>query len=322
MTVEMRRLALAILAVFLASPAQETKFRADVRLVRLLATVKNPSGELVGTLGKGDFTVFDNGVKQEVAVFERQTAQPLSVALLVDNSLSTAKELRFENDSVSRFLKAVFSEGDPQDAVAFYSFSYDVTLLKSFNRRREPLEEAMRLLRPASGTSLYDAIYLVARDLQIRNGRRVIVAVTDGGDTTSAKNFRDALEAAQLADAVLYAVLVMPITNDAGRNVGGENALTTLAAGTAGRVFMPSVGPAVDAAFADILKELRTQYFLGYYPSGIPPSRERFHKVEVKVSNPSLRVLTRSGYYGVDEQPPSEAPVRAPAVRKATSRPE
>jgi Ca-activated chloride channel family protein len=257
-----------------------------------------------------------------VAVFERQTAQPLSVALLVDNSLSTAKELRFENDSVSRFLKAVFSEGDPQDAVAFYSFSYDVTLLKSFNRRREPLEEAMRLLRPASGTSLYDAIYLVARDLQIRNGRRVIVAVTDGGDTTSAKNFRDALEAAQLADAVLYAVLVMPITNDAGRNVGGENALTTLAAGTAGRVFMPSVGPAVDAAFADILKELRTQYFLGYYPNGIPQSRERFHKVEVKVSNPNLRVLARSGYYGVDEQPSSETPVRGPAVRKATSRPE
>jgi Ca-activated chloride channel family protein len=322
MTVEMRRLALAILAVFLALPAQDVKFRVDVRMVRLLATVRNPAGELVGTLGKSDFRVFDNGVEQEVAVFERQTAQPLSVALLVDNSLSTAKDLRFELDSVSHFLKAIFSEGDPQDAVAFYSFSYDVTLLKSFTHRREPLEEAMRLLRSDSGTSLYDAIYLVARDLQNRDGRRVIVVVTDGGDTTSAKRFGDALEAAQVADAVLYAVLVMPITNDAGRNVGGENALAALAAGTAGRVFTPNVGPAVDAAFIDILKELRTQYFLGYYPSGIPASGERFHKVEVKLTNPNLRVLARSGYYSEVGQPSSGAPVRRPAVRNATSRPE
>jgi Ca-activated chloride channel family protein len=292
---------------FLALRAQDTLFRVDVRLVHILATVKSPSGELVGTLAKEDFTVSDNGVKQELAVFERQTEQPLSVSLLVDTSLSTAKEVRYELDSVSRFMRAVFREGNPQDSVAIYSFSYDVTRLMSFTRRHERLEAALKMLKPDSGTSLYDAIYLASRDLEIRDGRRVMVLVTDGGDTTSAKNFRQALEAAQWADTVLYAVLVMPITNDVGRNVGGENALTMLAAGTAGRVFTPSVGSGVDAAFSDILKELRTQYFLGYYPRNVPPSRDSFHRLVVKVVNPDLQVLARSGYY--EEVNPRPAPL-------------
>jgi Ca-activated chloride channel family protein len=310
--------AVLALSAFLASRAQDTVFRVNVRLVRVLATVRNLSGELVGSLSKDDFTIFDNGVKQEVAVFERQTEQPLSIALLVDTSLSTAKDLQYELTSVSRFLKAVFSEGNPQDAVALYSFSYDVVLLASFTRRRERLEEASRQMKPSSGTSLYDAIYLASRDLELRDGRRVIVVITDGGDTTSAKKFPAALEAAQLADAVLYAILVVPITNEAGRNLGGENALAALAAGTAGRVFTPSLGPDLDRAFADILKELRTQYFLGFYPRGIPRSADRFHRLEVKVSNPNLRVVARSGYYGeVDEIPAPAEGKRGPAVRNA-----
>jgi Ca-activated chloride channel family protein len=308
-----------LLAASTAANPQEPLFRVDVRLVRVLATVRNPSGELVGNLSKDDFTVFDNGVKQEVAVFERQTEQPLSIALLVDNSLSTAKELRYETESVSRFLKAVFSEGHPQDTVAFYTFSYEVTLRASFTRRRERLEEAMKQLKAASGTSMYDAIYLASKDLEIREGRRVMVLITDGGDTTSSKRFHDALEAAQVADAVLYAILVVPITNEAGRNLGGENALTALAAGTAGRVFTPSVGPDLDRAFTDILQELRTQYFLGYYPRGVPSSGDRFHRLEIKVAQPNLRVVARSGYYGeIETKTPSSGPDRGPAVRKAT----
>ena len=118
-----------------------------------------------------------------------------------------------------------------------------------------------------------------------------MVIVTDGGDTTSNKNFHDALEAAQMADAVIYPMLVMPITNDAGRNIGGENALTTMAAGTGGRVFAPSVGPELDHAFAEILKDLRTQYLLGFYPKDVPPTKNRFHKIEVRVRRPDLRVL-------------------------------
>ncbi len=286
-----------------ARAQQPPVFRVDVRLVRILATVRNPSGDLVGTLGKDDFTIYDNGVRQDLAVFERQTEQPLSVALLVDTSLSTAIEFRYEIESVSRFLKAVFSEGNPDDTVALYSFSYNVTLQEGFTRRQVRLEQAMKQLKPDSGTSMYDAIYLISNDLSDRDGRHVLILVTDGGDTTSAKSFQDALQAAQLSDSVIYAILVMPITNDAGRNVGGENALVSLAAGTAGRVFTPSDTLSLDKAFSDILTELRTQYLLGYYPRGVPSSRERFHRLQVQVRNPELRVRARSGYYGESEQP-------------------
>ena len=96
-------------------------------------------------------------------------------------------------------------------------------------------------------------------------------------------------------------ILVMPITNDAGRNIGGENALAGLAAGTGGRVFTPSVGPTLDSAFAEILRDLRTQYLLGYYPRNVPPSRNRFHRLEVKLRRPDLRALARTGYYGESE---------------------
>jgi Ca-activated chloride channel family protein len=131
-----------------------------------------------------------------------------------------------------------------------------------------------------------------------------MVIVTDGGDTTSAKDFHAALNAAQLANTVIYPVLVMPITNDAGRNIGGENALTTMAAGTGGRVFTPALGAALDQAFSDIIKDLRTQYLLGYYPKNVPLTKERFHRLLVRVRRPDLRVTARNGYYGEAEDDP------------------
>ena len=156
----------------------------------------------------------------------------------------------------------------------------------------------LKQLKSAGGTSLYDAIFLASHELEYRNGRHVIVLVTDGGDTTSTENYHQALEAAQLADTIMFPVLVVPITNDAGRNVGGENALTTLAAGTGGRVFTPNLGAQLDRAFDDILRELRTQYLIGFYPKDVPPSKDRFHTLKVSVQSRNLRVSTRSGYYG------------------------
>ena len=297
-----RTAALTIALVTSVASAQAPTFRVDVGLVRLLVTVKDTQGQPIGSLEKGDFQIFDNGVKQEAALFERHTEQPLSVSVLVDNSASTAKEIRYELDSVSRFLKALFGTGNPQDAAALYSFNHEVVLRSSFTRRHERLERALRSFKSEAGTSMYDAIYLSSHELEDRQGRRVIIVVTDGGDTTSSKSFHDALEAAQRADAVLYAVLVIPITGDAGRNTGGEHALTTMSAGTGGRVFEPTIGPALDQAFSDILRDLRTQYLVGFYPRGVPPTKNRFHRLEVRVSQPGLRVLTRSGYYGIAEQ--------------------
>ena len=285
-----------------AQQPSEPIIKVNVRLVRMLVTVKDAAGQLFGSLNKGDFSVYDNGVKQEVAVFDRQTEQPLSVAMLVDTSASTGIELRYELDSVSRFLKVLLGEGNLDDTVALYSFNWQVTLLSSYTRRFARVDSMLKQLKSEGGTSMYDAIFLASRELEYRPGRHIIVLVTDGGDTTSSKDYHQALETAQLADAILYPVLVIPITNDAGRNVGGENALTTLAAGTGGHVFTPSLGAQLDRAFDDILRELRTQYLIGFYPKDVPPTKDRFHTLKVNVqnnsANRSLRVSTRSGYYG------------------------
>lgn len=288
-----------ISALCLAVPArpQETVIRVNVRLVRMLVTVKDSGGQLIGSLNKNDFAVFDNGVKQDIAVFERQTEQPLSVALMLDTSASVGIELRYELDSAAKFLKALVAEGNPGDTAALYAFNWRTTLVKSYTRRYALLDQALRQIKAEGGTSLYDAIYLVSRELEYRDGRHVMVIVTDGGDTTSSKDFHQALEAAQRADAVMYPVVVIPITNDAGRNIGGENALTTLAGGTGGRVFTPSSARELDRAFEDILRDLRTQYLIGYYPKDLPYTKERFHTLNVSVPASSLRVQTRSGYY-------------------------
>ena len=156
--------------------------------MRVVATVKNQAGELVGTLQKEDFEVYDNGVPQEIAVFERQTDQPLSVALLIDTSGSTAKELKYETDSASRFLNALLAEGNPEDAGGPLHLQLPGHL-------RTVLHPQLRLARPPAqdlarrGRHGALRCHLPGREqLEDREGRKVIVVVTDGGDTTQLRH--------------------------------------------------------------------------------------------------------------------------------------
>ena len=282
--------------------AYQDVIRAEVRLVPLLVTVKDTAGNLVGDLKKEDFKVFDNGVSQQISVFERRTEQPLSVTLLVDTSGSTAKDLKYETDSTARFLKALLREGNNNDQASLYSFNWEVQLQSSFTRRLARLEDKLHNLKAEGGTSLYDAVVFGCRDLEGRSGRHVVIVITDGGDTTSTWKYQDAIVSLHRADAIVFAILVVPITNGAGRNIGGENALATMTRDTGGRVFTPAVGSAMDQAFEDILRALRTQYLIGYYPRNIPPTGDRFHRVKVEGPRPGLQVSTRSGYYGSSDQ--------------------
>jgi len=292
--------AFVILAAALAGAAviARAQFKVEVKLVRLLVTVKDARGELISSLEKPEFTVYDSGVKQDIAVFEHHTELPLSVSLLIDTSGSTSSNLRYETTSLEKFLRALVREGNPQDTVALYAFNDEVTRLNSFTRREQRLVDSLKDLKARAGTSLYDAVHLASRDLNGREGRHVIVAVTDGGDTTSVKKYADAFDSAQNADAIIYPILVIPITNDAGRNLGGERALETLASGTGGRVFQPMGAAELDEAFTQILRDLRTQYLVGYYPRNLPADAPRFHLVRVELSRKDLRATTRTGYYG------------------------
>jgi Ca-activated chloride channel family protein len=277
--------------------AAQSTFRHDVTLVRLLVGVKNQAGELIGSLGKEEFEVLDCGVKQEIAVFEHQTTQPLSVSVLVDASGSTLKDIHYETTSIGKFFKALLKEGNARDMAALYSFNYEVTQMHVFTRDLNHLVAQLAKIKPTAGTSLYDAVHFAGHDLQGREGRHVMVIVSDGGDTTSHWKYHDALEAAQKADAVIYPIIVVPISNDAGRNIGGEHTLRQFASNTGGRVFFPSDAAGLDKAFAEILLDLRTQYLLGYYPKNLPKDAKVFHEVKVSVKRPDLQVSTRSGYY-------------------------
>lgn len=287
----------ACLPVFAQPEPKPPVIRVDVRLVRLLVTVKDFNGELVGNLTKSDFKILDNGVPQQVSLFEKYTEQPLSVALLMDTSGSIAKDLRIAVQSVKRFLNALIGEGNPADEASLFTFNYEVLQHTGFTRNLGLIERRIQPLKAEAGTSLYDAIVYGSQALESREGRHVVLVVTDGGDTTSSYRYHDALKAAHLADAPIYSILLMPITNDAGRNIGGENALTTLAQSTGGRMFTAAVGAELDQTLNEILKDLRTQYLIGFYPKGIPPTKNPFHTLRLELSRRDLQAITRSGYY-------------------------
>jgi Ca-activated chloride channel family protein len=283
----------------LTAAAQEDPpvFKVDVQLVRMLATVKNPQGELVGGLTKEQFEVLDNGVPQEISVFERQTTQPLSIALLVDCSRSTQRERGYQIDAMRKFVKALLKEGNPQDTAALYSFDTFVDLKVNYTRRFDRLSSALGRLTSEGGTSMFDAIFLAGEELQKRPGRRVVVIVSDGGDTASRARFETALESLHDANAVLYGIVTVPVPGEAGRNLRGENALIQFSQWTGGRVFFPSQNQQFGDAFLEILRDLRTQYLIGYYPRNVPPSRNRFHSVELRVNQPGYSIQARNGYF-------------------------
>ncbi len=276
---------------------QPPSFSVKVNLVRLLVSVRDRSGAPLTNLDKADFRVFDTETPQDIAVFERNTSLPLSVAIMIDTSGSTQIELHNEVDSVLKFIPMLLNAGNPEDRFALFSFNWRTNMEVDFSRNQHRAERVLHALRGEGGTSLYDAIYLVSDSLADKEGRHVMVVVTDGGDTTSYKRYSDALKAAQRADVVMYPVVVVPIANDAGRNTGGEHALATLAESTGGRIFYAAGFEQVDTAFAEILQELRTQYLLGYYPKNVREEPNLFHPVRVQVRDPSLKVTARSGYY-------------------------
>jgi len=287
--------------LFLAAPAlltaQDPVIRVDVKLIRILASVRDQFGQLAGGLNKEDFQVFDNSVEQQVAIFERSTSQPLSIMILLDISASVAKDLKYEVEASLRFARSLFKDGNEEDSIALITFNHEVRLVAGFTRRIRRLENAVTDIRTGAGTSLYDALFLGSEELEGREGRKVIICVTDGGDTASFKKFNAANVAVQRAQAAVYPVLVTPIVNDSGRNTGGENALQLIAERSGGRVLKPSSYDKLTQSFDEILRDLRTQYLLAFYPKNLSPSGNKFHRLEVKLRRPDLRVSARTGYY-------------------------
>jgi Ca-activated chloride channel homolog len=276
-----------------ASQQQRGGIKVNVQLVSVLASVLDEHNRPAIDIPREKFHVFEEGVEQKLEVFESETQQPLDLVLMIDASLSAHKEIAFEQEASARFIRQVLR---PDDRLAVYSVGEDVVALAEFTDNIARLESAVHKMPAGSGTSLYDAIYLGAHQLERRaeDRRRVIILVTDAGETTSYKDFDDARKAAVKSGALLYTIVVRPVKNESGRNTAGEHALDTITDTMGGAMFYPDQLQELDGIFDRINRELRTQYRLGYYPEPRGPANT-YRNIQVKVDG-NYQVRHRKTY--------------------------
>jgi len=276
--------------------AQEPAISVDVKLVNVFATVTDASGAPARTLTRDNFALFEDGVPQTVSVFNRESELPLSIVMAVDASLSTKKDLKLELVSARRFAHQVLR---PQDALALYQFSEVVEELVPFTSDLKRIDAGIERVHVRSATAMYDAIYLGSEALYKRPGRKVMVIITDGGDTMSSTSYQEALRAAQLSEATVYSMIVVPIEASAGRELGGEHALIQLSHDTGGKYYYADTLPRLERAFEQISEELRAQYLLAYYPVRRIAETD-FRKIRVELKGPAtegLKARHRTGYF-------------------------
>ncbi len=268
----------------------------DVKLVNVFATVTDANGAPAPALTQNNFEVFEDGVAQKISVFSRESQLPLSIVMAIDASLSTKKDIKLELASARKFAHEILR---PQDSIAVYQFSEVVEELVPFTSDLKRIDAAIDRVHVRSATAMYDAIYLGAEALYKREGRKVMVIITDGGDTMSSTTYQEALRAAQQAQATVYSIIIVPIEASAGRDLGGEHALIQLSHDTGGNYFYADTLPRLDEAFRRISDELRTQYLLAYYPvRRIADSDFRTIKVVLKgPGTEDLKARHRTGYY-------------------------
>ena len=274
--------------------AQRGRIRVSVNLVTVLVSVLDDHNRPAPDLPREAFQLFDEEKQQEIAVFESETSQPLDLALMIDASLSAHKEISFEQEAAAHFIRQVVRSGD---RLAVYSFDEDVTQRAAFSDNVVALQDAVRRIPNGAGTSIYDAVLLGSRSLADRadDRRRVIVLVTDAGETTSHYDFDAARREAVSANVLLYTIVVRPVKNENGRNTAGEHALETMTDTTGGAMFYPDTPQELTAIFDRIDRELRTQYRLAFYPNPRGPANT-YRSLDVKVPAGNYHVRHRKTY--------------------------
>jgi Ca-activated chloride channel homolog len=272
--------------------------RVNVKLVNIFTTVTDENGAPVGGLKKEDFKIYEDGEPQKIAVFDRQSGLPISVVLQIDSSLSTRKDLPLELESARRFAQTILR---PVDAMSIYQFNDVVDELQGFTSDLRAIDRAIGRVHASGATAVYDAVFLASQALAQRQGRKVMVVITDGGDTASHVDYSEALRAAQISEAIVYPIIMVPIEASAGRETGGEHALIQFSKDTGGKYYYASSLNQLDQAFRQISDELRTQYLLAYYPPKSANAGFRHIKVEVKPTpadaDREFHARYRAGYY-------------------------
>jgi Ca-activated chloride channel family protein len=279
-----------------------------IREVRLPVTVTDKKGEIVSGLTKNDFLIFEDKQQQEVRGFIDETnSPPVYVGVLMDTSPSTAGKLKFEQQSAKDFIYTVTRLR--KDRVAFVTFDHEVKLRQDFTDKLDDLDRAVdSVKKTGTNTALYDAIWQFCDEkLRSAPGRRVLVVITDGDDTYSRADLKDAIDIAQRTETTVFAISTkagfsgtVPGVEAGQVEDSGDKDLMKLCEETGGRAFFTGDQLALERSFTKISKELRSQYIVTY-----KPTNERydgtFRRVEVRLAGnrSGLKVRAKRGYMAV-----------------------
>jgi VWFA-related protein len=276
----------------------QTTIRAEVALVNLVFTAMDKNGRPVGGLTPKDFQVFENKQPQEIEYFSdlsKGSDIPLTIALLIDTSGSVKDKLEYEKTTAAEFFTEVLRPN--KDLALIIQFDSDVNLVQDFTQKQSDLLNALRSLRAGNSTALYDAIYLAADEkLRDETGRKVMVVITDGEDTSSKLHKEEAIEAAQKSDVLIYGIGVK--SNEFPSNFG---VLKKFAEETGGAFFSPRARLAeIQSAFRSIGEDIQGQYSLAYSPTN-KKKDGTFRAIDLRCKVGGVRIRVRKGYYAPKE---------------------
>jgi VWFA-related protein len=279
--------------------------------VDVYAIAEGRHGQLIRDLNKDDFELTEDAAPQKIEYFSRETNTPLSLGIAIDTSVSQGYLLGTEKEAAKTFLRSVLQSGDQAFVV---NFDEDVKLLQDFTDAATELARAIdsaeinetgkSILQEDSasstgGTHLYDAVYLASNELmKARLGRKVLVLVTDGEDQGSKTNLQESVESVEKANVVVYSIVVSDpeFYSLMGGTYHGAASVRQLARETGGRTIRVKSIEQIGQAFAQIARELRSQYLLGYSPSNVRHDGS-FRRIHVGVRGHNYIVRTRTGYY-------------------------
>ncbi len=307
-----RPLLLLFLATALAMPilirAQQPAFRSAIDVVSMNVTVTDSTNKYITDLTEQDFEIFEDGVKQELTLFNR-TNLPVALSLLIDTSSSMEDRMATAQDAAIGFVRKL----RPSDLGEVIGFDSRAEVLQKFTSNPGELEQAIRKTVAGGSTSLNNAIYISLKGLKkipIRQEdeirRQAIILLSDGEDTSSLVTFEDVLDLARRSETAIYAIGLME-EGATGQSKGFREAtyaLRQLTNDTGGRAFFPADVRSLANVYGQIYDELSSQYTIGYTSKN---SRRdgAWRRLVVRVARPNVQARTKQGYFG-----PVAAPIR------------
>lgn len=274
-------------------------FRAGVEVVSLNVTVVDSQSHYVTDLSEADFTVFEDGAKQDLTFFNKSNL-PIALSLLIDSSASMEQRMPIAQEAASGFAKRIRA----QDLAQIVDFDSRVEILQGFTNKADELEKAIKSTSSGGSTALHNAVYISLKELakikaknpdEIR--RQAIVVLSDGEDTSSLVTFEEVLELAKRSETAIYTIGLQPRDNAALKGFReAEFVLKQFAQETGGRAFFVQRAEELKDVYGQIADELSSQYTMGYAPKN--PRRDgAFRRLVVQVNRANVSARTKRGYY-------------------------